>query len=77
MSKTDIISLSLNFDKNFNKNKNYRFTFPFNNETTFGNLFEMISILFPNQKLCACFKYEIEKIMRNIYQSIKIKQYIN
>ena len=56
----DTIDVSINFDKYLNKNKKYSFICPYINETTLENLFEIISILFPNQNICPCFKYEIE-----------------
>ena len=53
----DIFDLSIKFN---NQNKKYNFKFRYiNNQTNFENLFEIISILFPNEKVCSCFKCNI------------------
>ena len=63
------------------KGKNYYdFKCPYiKNQTTFENLFEIISILFPNEKICPCFKYEIENNRKyfQIDKSKKINEYFN
>ena len=53
----DIFDLSIQFN---NQNQKYNFKFPYiNNQTNYKNLFDIISILFPNEKICSCFKYNI------------------
>ena len=51
---------SINFGKYLNKDKKYSFIYPYINKTSLENLFEIISILFPNHNICPCFKYENE-----------------
>ena len=68
------------FGKEIKNNNQVNFQCPYNNETNFNDLLEIISILFPEKKLCPCFKYEI-KGKKNDYNSINkndnIKEYIN
>ena len=71
----DIFDLSIKFN---NQNKKYNFKFPYiNNQTNYENLFDIISILFPNEKICSCFKYNINnngKIIE-IQKDKKINEY--
>ena len=68
----------INFGKDIKNDNQVNFQCPYNNETNFNDLLEIISILFPEKKLCPCFKYEIKN--ENDYNSINknenIKQYI-
>ncbi len=71
--------IGLNFDKKYGKNNQFSFQCPYNNQTNFNDLLEIISILFPEKKLCPCFKYEIEKEKKtfiSINKSDNIKEYI-
>ena len=68
------------FGKEIKNDNQVSFKCPYNNQTNFNDLLEIISILFPEKKICPCSKYEI-KGKENDYNSINkndnIKEYIN
>ena len=62
-----------------NKNNQNSFTCPYNiEESTFEYLFEIITMIFPEKKICPCFKYEIQRnnTFNRIENHEKIKDYI-
>ena len=66
----EYFDVTIIFGKEIKKNNQIIFQCPYNNKTNFNDLFEIISILFPEQKICPCFKYEIKN---QIYFSSIIK----
>ena len=68
----EYFEVGINFGKEFRKNNQFSFQCPYNSRTNFNDLLQIISMLFPDQKLCPCFKYEIEneKTKFNSYKRI-------
>ena len=68
------------FGKEIKNDNQVNFQCPYNNLTNFNDLLEIISIHFPEKKICPCSKYEI-KGKENDYNFINkndnIKEYIN
>jgi len=63
------------FGKDIKINNQVSFQCPYNNQTNLNDLLEIISILFPEKKLCPCFKYET--YFNSINKNDNIKEYIN
>ena len=66
------------FGKEIKNDNQVNFQCPYNNLTNFNDLLEIISILFPEKKICPCFKYEIKdkKYFSSIKKNDYIKEYI-
>ena len=75
----EYFDVTIIFGKEIKENNQIIFKCPYNNQTNFNDLFEIISILFPEQKLCLCFKYEIKNktYFISINKNDNIKEYIN
>ena len=66
------------FEKEIKNDNEVSFKCPYNNETNFNDLLEIISILFPELKICPCSKYEIKNkiYFKSINKNDNIKEYI-
>ena len=75
----EYFDVTIIFGKEIKENNQIIFKCPYNNQTNFNDLFEIISLLFPEQKLCLCFKYEIKNktYFISINKNDNIKEYIN
>ena len=74
----DILDIKVNFGEKSKQNNQISFKCPYNKEeTNFNDLFKIISILFPNERLCSCFKYEIENSSKEFEKNQKVNEYIN
>ena len=67
------------FGKDIKNNNQVSFKCPYNNQTNFNDLLEIISILFPEKKLCPCTKYEIKykRYFSSVKKNDNIKESIN
>ena len=76
----DTFEVLIIFGDKQNKNNQNSFICPYNiEENNFEYLFEIITMIFPEKKICPCFKYEIQKNNKfsPIEKNRKIKDCIN
>jgi hypothetical protein len=52
----EYFEVEINFGKEFRKNNQFSFQCPYNNQTNFNDLLEIISILFPEKKTLSMFQ---------------------